>query len=161
MSVGQKLCRDKQMQKETIQTSPMKFQKLTPNFSVHDVSASVKYYQEVLGFKLEMAVQEGLTTIEDSIADGHKYAYAMVSRDDVYIMFLQSDSFKKDIPELSNTPQGASVLFYIDVENIDDVYGKIKTQAEITKKLETAWYGMREFSIKDCNGYILGFAEKE
>ena len=149
------------MQKETSQASLMRFQKLTPNFSVHDVSASVKYYQDALGFKLEMAVQEGLTTIEDSISDGHKYAYAMVSRDDVYVMFLQSDSFRKDIPELSDTPQGASVLFYIDVNNIDDVYGNIKQHTEIMKPLETTWYGMREFYIKDCNGYILGFAERE
>jgi len=149
------------MQKETSQASLMRLRKLTPNFSVHDVSASVKYYQDALGFKLEMAVREGLTSIEDSIADGHKYAYAMVSRDDVYIMFLQSDSFRKDIPELSGTPQGASVLFYIDVNNIDDVYGNIKQHTEIMKPLETTWYGMREFYIKDCNGYILGFAERE
>jgi len=28
-------------------------------------------------------------------------------------------------------------------------------------KLETAWYGMQEFYIKDCNGYISGFAERK
>jgi hypothetical protein len=31
----------------------------------------------------------------------------------------------------------------------------------MAKELETTWYGMREFYIKDCNGYILGFAERD
>jgi uncharacterized glyoxalase superfamily protein PhnB len=76
-------------------------------------------------------------------------------------MFLKSDSFEKDILVLKGFPHGASVLFYIDVEDIDEVYKKLKEHVEIAKELETTWYGMREFYIKDCNGYILGFAEKE
>ena len=139
----------------------MKFRKLTPNFSARDVGESVKFYQDILGFKFEMAVQDGTTTIENEVSNEHEYAYAMVSKDDVYIMFLKSDSFKKDIPELEDISQGASVLFYIDVEDIDEVYKNLKTRTEITKELETTWYGMREFYIKDCNGYVLGFAERE
>jgi len=139
----------------------MKFNKLTPNFSVSDVSKSVEFYQDILGFKLCMAVQAGSTTIEEKIDPEHEYAYAMVSKDDVCVMFLQSNDFNNDIPELANISQGASVLFYIDLEGIDELYEEIKSQVEITKDLETTWYGMREFYIKDCNGYILGFAEKE
>ncbi len=37
----------------------------------------------------------------------------------------------------------------------------IKSKAEVVKDLETVWYGMQEFYIKDCNGYILGFAERK
>jgi len=51
-------------------------------------------------------------------------------------------------------------LFYIDVEGIDIIYDSIKNKVVIVRKLERAWYGMREFYIKDCNGYILGFGEK-
>ena len=137
----------------------MKFSKLTPNFSVKDVRESVNFYRDILGFKLDMAVQDGKTTIENEISDKHEYAYAMVSRDEVYVMFLKSDSFQDDIPLLKGVPQGASVLFYIDVEDIDKVYEKINNRVEIIKDIETTWYGMREFYIKDCNGYILGFAE--
>lgn len=139
----------------------MKFQKLTPNFSVRDVRETVKFYQDILGFKLEMAVPDGSTEIENEISDKGEYAYAMMSQDDVYVMFLKSDIFEEDVPVLNGFPQGASVLFYIDVEDIDEVYKKLKGHVEITKELETTWYGMREFYIKDCNGYILGFAEQE
>jgi catechol 2,3-dioxygenase-like lactoylglutathione lyase family enzyme len=47
----------------------MKFKKLTPNFSVRDVRETVKFYIDTLGFKLEMAVPDGSTTIENEISD--------------------------------------------------------------------------------------------
>ena len=56
---------------------------------------------------------------------------------------------------------GASVSFYIEVEDINTIYNEIKEKAEVVKELETTWYGMQEFYVKDCNGYILGFAEKK
>jgi uncharacterized glyoxalase superfamily protein PhnB len=138
----------------------MKFNKLTPNFSVKNVSESVLFYQEILGFKLEMAVPDGTTRIENEILEKEEYAYAMVSKDEVYLMFLNEKNFKCDVPMLHEFPQGASVLFYIDVENIKGIYTQLKDQVEIVKALETTWYGMQEFYIRDCNNYILGFAEK-
>nr|VFK39861.1 MAG: Uncharacterized conserved protein PhnB, glyoxalase superfamily [Candidatus Kentron sp. TC]VFK42781.1 MAG: Uncharacterized conserved protein PhnB, glyoxalase superfamily [Candidatus Kentron sp. TC]VFK57179.1 MAG: Uncharacterized conserved protein PhnB, glyoxalase superfamily [Candidatus Kentron sp. TC] len=138
----------------------MKLQKITPNFSVQDVKESVRFYRDVLGFEFEMAVRDGTNIMENRISDKHDYAYAMMRKDEIYVMFLKSDSFERDIPALEGVPQGASVLFYIDVENIDEVYESLGEQAEIVKELETTWYGMREFHIRDSNGYILGFAEK-
>jgi len=138
----------------------MKFNKLTPNFSVKNVAESVMFYHKILGFKLEMAVPEGTTRIENEILEKEEYAYAMVSKDEVYLMFLNEKSIKGDVPILHEHPQGASVLFYIDVENIHDIYAQIKNQVEIVKELEATWYGMQEFYIRDCNNYILGFGEK-
>jgi len=139
----------------------MKFNKLTPNFSVRDVKETVKFYQDMLGFKLEMAVPDGSTKIENEISDKDEYACAMMSKDEVYVMFLKTSNFEENISVLQGFPQGASVLFYIDVENIEEAYKQLKERVEIEKTLETTWYGMREFYIKDCNGYILGFAESE
>jgi len=31
---------------------------------------------------------------------------------------------------------------------------------EIVQDLATTWYGMREFYIRDLDGYLLGFGEK-
>lgn len=138
----------------------MKFNKLTPNFLVKNVADSVVFYREILGFRLDMAVPDGTTRIENEILENEEYAYAMVSKDEVYLMFLNEKNFKCDIPMLHNIPQGASVLFYIDVENIREIYTQLENRVEITKALETTWYGMQEFHIRDCNNYILGFAEK-
>ena len=68
---------------------------------------------------------------------------------------------KEDIPVFKNVTQGASLLFYIDVEGINIVYDSLRDKVEIVKDIERTWYGMKEFYIKDCNGYILGFREKD
>ena len=135
----------------------MKFNKLSPNFLVKNVAESVRFYQEILGFELEIAVPDGTTRIENVITEEMIYSTAMVRRDEIFLMFMNENSFKC---ELHGFPQGASVLFYIDVDNIEDMYSQLENRVEIVKSLETTWYGMQEFYIRDCNNYILGFGEK-
>lgn len=139
----------------------MRFNKLAPNFSVKDVKESVIFYQEMLGFKLEIAVPEGASSIENEIQDEKEYSTAMMKKDDVFVMLIKHDRFEKDTKALQGSPKGASVLFYIDVSGIDDLYSNLKGKVKIEKELETTWYGMREFYIRDCNGYVLGFGESE
>jgi len=137
-----------------------RFKKLTPDMMVSDVGETVKFYIEKLGFKLDMLVPENEKTIENKLIDNKKYAYAMVSRDEVFVMFMNKDAYAQDIPEL-NGPIGASLTLYYDVDDVEDLYESFKKQeVEIVKDISTTWYGMKEFYIKDCNGYILGFAER-
>ena len=138
----------------------MKYKKLTPNISVKNVRDTVLFYQDILGFKLEMVVPNDRNIIEKSLSEDEIYDYAMMSKDEVFVMFLEENSLKKDIPLFKDITQGASLLFYIDVEDINAVYDSLRDKVEIVKKLEKTWYGMKEFYIKDCNGYILGFGEK-
>ncbi len=139
----------------------MKLQKLTPNFAVQDIKKTVSFYQDVLGFKLEMAVPEDKNGIENELNENKNYIYAMMSRDGVEFMFQRTDSIGEDIPPLKGMKQGASVSFYMEVEDIKALYQELQSKVEIVKELGTVWYGMKEFYIKDCNGYILGFAERE
>ncbi len=138
----------------------MSFNKLAPNFSVRDVKETVLFYQNLLGFKLEIVVPDGSESIENEIHSGTEYSTAMMKKDDVFVMFIKHNRFEEDTQAFKGITKGASVLFYIDVSNIDDLYAGLKEKVEIEKKLETTWYGMREFYIKDCNGYVLGFGER-
>ena len=139
----------------------MGFNKLAPNFSVRNVRESVLFYQDILGFKLEIAVPDGAKFMENEIHDAKEYSTAMMKKDDVFVMFIQHDRFEKNTQAFRECAKGASVLFYIDVSGIDEFYTRLKEKVEIEKELETTWYGMREFYIKDCNGYVLGFGERE
>ena len=139
----------------------MKFKKLTPNMMVNNVRESVVFYTNILGFSLNMVVPEDSKTIDNELKPGKNYVYAMVSRDDVYIMLMNKDAFGEDLPMLKGTFIGASVSFYCDVDNIKEVYNSLKDKVNIIVNLHTTWYGMQEFYIKDCNGYILGFAERK
>lgn len=138
----------------------MKANKLTPNFEVKDIRETIAFYQSVLGFSLVMAVPETQDGIEQSLADGKEYVYALVSKDNVEMMFQRIDSFKKDVLFAKDLSMGASVSFYMEIDGIDTFYEQIKNKGLNPTELKAAWYGMREFYLKDNNGYILGFAEK-
>jgi uncharacterized glyoxalase superfamily protein PhnB len=42
---------------------------------------------------------------------------------------------------------------------VDDLYQKVKDKVTIASDMRTTFYGMKEFTIKDLNGYFLTFAE--
>jgi len=138
----------------------MKANKLTPNFEVKDIRKTVEFYQSVLGFSLAMAVPETQDAIEQTFIDGKEYVYALVSKDNVEMMFQKTESFKRDVLFAKNLSMSASVSFYMEIEGVDDFYKHIKGKGLNPTELKTAWYGMREFYLTDNNGYILGFAEK-
>lgn len=135
--------------------------KLTPNLMVQDVKKSVKFYTDVLGFTLDMAVAKNSQEIETKIDESKEYVYAMVRRDEVFFMIMEKEIFSEDLPVLKGREIGASLSLYIDVDNIDEIYDSLKGKVEMSKDLHTTWYGMQEFYIKDCDGYILGFAQSK
>lgn len=138
----------------------MAFNKLTPNFEVQDIQKTVDFYENLLGFSLVMAVPETQDGIEQSISDDKKYVFAMVVKDKVELMFQQTESFKQDLKFAKELPIAASVSFYMEVNEVDNLYNVVKDKVSEISELKTAWHGMKEFYIKDINGYILGFAEK-
>jgi uncharacterized glyoxalase superfamily protein PhnB len=138
-----------------------KFKKLTPDLMVDNVADSVVFYVTKLGFELDMVVPENEESIETELISNKKYVYAMIHKDEVFIMFMQKDVYIQELPALKKYPIGASASLYIDVENLEKFYNKIKNKVEVIKEFFTTWYGMNEFYIKDNNGYILGFAERK
>ena len=65
----------------------------------------------------------------------------------------------EDIPQFNGMAIGGSLTLYIEVEDIKGLYATLADKTTIVKDMHTTFYGMREFYIRDCNGYILGFAE--
>lgn len=138
----------------------MIFNKLTPNFEVSDIVETVRFYQSVLGFSLVAAVPETQDGSDQELVEGKPYVFAIVKRDNMEMMFQRSDSFKHDVEIASNEKIGASVSFYIEIEGISNLYDSLKEKVKEITGLKTTWYGVKEFYMKDLNGYILGFGEK-
>jgi len=65
-----------------------------------------------------------------------------------------------ELPEINRT-SGGSLLLYIQVSKIRDLFAKVSSEISILKGLEKTFYGATEFSILDNNGYVLTFAEDE
>lgn len=127
---------------------------------VEDVRKAVQFYTNTLGFALRMAVEKGTNEIVETLDEAGDYVYALVSSNGVEIMFQEKESLLEDLPGIETSKIGGSVSFYFEVEHVDDMYEALKKKVDIVKELATTWYGMREFYIRDCNGYILGFAEQ-
>lgn len=138
----------------------MTFKKLSPNMMVEDITATVGFYRDVLGFQLVMAVLEESHEIVNAIPEDRAAVYALMKNGSVELMFQSRKSLTEDVPALKDTAGlGGSFTLYIEVDDIAGLYAKVKNQTTLVKELQTAWYGMQEFYIQDCNGYILAFAE--
>ncbi len=138
----------------------VKFEKLTPDLMVNNVAASVKYYCENLGFDLAISVPEGARTIAAKLDPDQEYVYAMVRRDEVFIMFMRRDVYAADVPALKDVSVGASASLYCEVEGLDAFYRSCRQKGlQIVKDISSTWYGMKEFYVQDPDGYILAFAE--
>lgn len=133
---------------------------ITLNLAVNDIASTIKYYQENFDFELQMLVDESKTIFDTEIKKELNYIWAMIHKDNISIMLQSVESLKEDVGVFFDNI-GASLTLYIDVENVDELYLKIKDKVSIYKEIDTTWYGQREFYIKDINGYILGFASKE
>ena len=133
---------------------------ITLNLAVNDIASTIKYYQENFDFELQMLVDESKTIFDTEIKKELNYIWAMIHKDNISIMLQSVESLKEDVGVFFDNI-GASLTLYIDVENVDELYLKIKDKVSIYKEIDTTWYGQREIYIKDINGYILGFASKK
>jgi uncharacterized glyoxalase superfamily protein PhnB len=124
--------------------------KITPEFIVKDVDATIKYYENILGFEIVAAVPE----------KGAK-EWAMMKCGEAEIMIESAEAAGAELPHLASIPEKPSgVLLYIETENLADFWRKIEPQADIIQKIHNTPYGAREFVIRDLNGFTLIFGER-
>jgi uncharacterized glyoxalase superfamily protein PhnB len=50
--------------------------------------------------------------------------------------------------------------FYINTDNVDNIWDLIKEKVKICYPIENFEYGMREFAVYDNNGYLLQFGQE-
>jgi uncharacterized glyoxalase superfamily protein PhnB len=125
----------------------MAFKSLAPNLMVEDVTATVAFYRDVLGF-----------TVGDTAMDEGALVWATVSADAVSVMFQARRSLEQELPQLKGQPISASQTLYIGVDDADALYQRVRSTAQVIKAPQTTSYGAREFYIQDPSGYILGFS---
>lgn len=51
------------------------------------------------------------------------------------------------------------VDLYLDVDNVDELYERLKDGVEVVKGLHDTFYGMREFIIRDLNRFWITFGQ--
>jgi uncharacterized glyoxalase superfamily protein PhnB len=125
----------------------MTFEDVTPNLVVPDMDRSLAFYRDVLGFQV-------VTTVPEQAP----FVFALMQRDSVSV-FLNSEASAE-----MKTSAGTNMLFITikaaDVPSgIDALFADVKDRAPVIMPLTDQFYGMREFTIKDPDGYVVIFAQ--
>jgi uncharacterized glyoxalase superfamily protein PhnB len=125
----------------------MKLADVTPNLVVSNIDRSLAFYREVLGFSV-------VTTVPEQAP----FAFVWVQRDTVNI-FLNSE----ESAGMTTSP-GTNILFITlepgDIASgIDALFAAVKDRAPVEMPLTDQFYGMREFTITDPDGYVVTFAQ--
>jgi hypothetical protein len=113
-------------------------QALTPMLHVPDVRATAAWY-ETIGF-----------TVLETFGDGQDgLSFAILSAGATRVMFNQGG-------HLSTAPR-REVDLYVDVDEVDTLFKSIKDRTEVLEQPYDTEYGMREFIIRDINGFWITF----
>lgn len=125
------------------------FKKLTPNLMVNDVNETIKFYHDNFGF-------DAVVTIPDT----GRYNYAILSNGEVELMVQKRESFSQDMNVPSDQQIGGTFSLFFEVNDIIPLYDKITASGlQTVRELHQTFYGSKEFTTRDNNGYILTFSE--
>lgn len=126
----------------------MKLQHLAPILWTKDLEKTISFYVNILGF-----------TCRSNFPN-----FASLQRDNVEIMIV----LPVEEPEDRKDPNDKQEFFpkailtgsiYITIDDVDELWTKIKDSVTVLTPLENREYFMRDFSITDNNGYELVFGQ--
>jgi uncharacterized glyoxalase superfamily protein PhnB len=118
------------------------FTKIVPVLKVADMQKSVDFYTRVLGFTVAwQGANDG----------GGENCMMQAGATD---LMLSTGAHLGDKPAFTGT-------LYFNMTGVKEFFERIKNQVETVWPLEKMDYGQTEFGIRDCDGYVLAFAEEE
>jgi uncharacterized glyoxalase superfamily protein PhnB len=105
---------------------------------VTDMDETIAFYRDVLGFECANRV------------DG----WAALLNNCVEIMICLPNAHTPfDKPRFTGS-------LYMRLDDVDTLWQQVKNKATVVYPLENFHYGMREFAIRDNNGYLLQFGSQ-
>jgi len=137
----------------------MSAKKLTVDLMVEDVNATVKFYQENLGFDFQLGVPTHTKESVTTWSENEPLDFAIMKMGEAEVMLQSRESLAQDGFFGDGRAVGASAVLYIETDDVKGLYDRLKGKATIVKDIRTAHYGMEEFYVSDNNGYIIGFAQ--
>ena len=113
--------------------------KVVPMIHVPDVRAAAAWYESI-GF-----------SVDGTHEDDGEMDWALVSFGTTEVMFnvggRPSDAHRREVD------------LYVTVEDVDALYESLRESVEIVHPLYDAFYGMREFIIRDLNRFWVTFGQ--
>jgi uncharacterized glyoxalase superfamily protein PhnB len=114
-------------------------QDVVPMIHVPDVSSTIEWYRSI-GFKL----------VRNNEEDG-EVNWASLSFGNSEIMLNGGGK--------ASTAHRREIDLYITTDNVDDFYRRIRDKVQVVEELHDTFYNMREFIIRDINGFWITFGQ--
>jgi uncharacterized glyoxalase superfamily protein PhnB len=119
---------------------------IAPYLIVDDIFESAEFYRNKLGFDFNRIW-------------GEPPQFVIVHRDGVHIM-LKSIGSPGNVRPNHHVYSDACWDAYIWVKDADALYEELRSRGvKITREIENAPYGCRDFDVEDNSGYILCFGQ--
>lgn len=128
---------------------------LTPLIGVFDMTCSLAFYRDLLGFELVAAAPEVDTR------EGRFSHWMWLRRGDADIMLnTQFDSNERpDSEEPARRIAHGDMSLYIGCADVDAAFEELRQNGLQAEPPEEAPYGLRLFSVSDPDGYRVIFQE--
>ena len=122
---------------------------ITVELFVPDVDAAVRFYADTLGFET--------LRVERAQSDGAGIASFAVVALGRAIILIAHESLVGHVGITAGSGEGISVRVMVD--DVDALYARARDAgATIVSDIDDRYYGLRDFSIRDPNGFHLRFA---
>ena len=121
-----------------------RFANLRPMLAVTDLPAAIRFYCEKLGFNC-------------CALHGEPPVWGEVERDGVSVMLNAppAECVRRDVPASSRDYQ----IYYFDINDVAALHAEFKARGVAATDLRVAFYGMKEFEVRDPDGHWLWFGE--
>lgn len=128
-------------------------QTVFPSLVTTDMEATVAWYQNNLGAEVKMSVP--------SKSDPNKARFVTITVEGNDIMLETVAGVEDKYPQLKGqVAVGYGLALNVQVADAQAVYDALADKSGIIAEPANTFYGMREFTIKDPNGYLMTIASR-
>ena len=117
---------------------------LTPLIQVFDMPTSLRFYRDQLGFQIVDRSQP---------TDECGWAWLRLGGAEIMLNTAYDDGERPPAPDPRRVLAHRDTILYFGCPDVDGAYAFIRSRGIEAEEPRTAWYGMRQLSFRDPDGY--------
>ena len=128
---------------------------LSPLLQVFDMPTSIRFYRDVLGFKVT-----GTSPALSDNPDDVNWAMLQLCNATVMLNTAYEPQDRPAVPDPGRFDSHDDTCLYLGYPDVDGTYEYLRTKGLELEKPKIAYYGMKQLYLKDPDGFGLCFQWK-